>query len=337
METWSKLVNNETDYIEQHRKEILFGDMKKNNDSSDNDPDKDRLLRRREIPKSILKLEDSDFDHELINLQKVKARGRRHSVTLGALPTSTKNKTSDIKLPMISEDSTPGRRRRASLSQPDLISTCEKVEQIKPSVTFAMDKPKPHRGRRFSAADIRHVSFADRVPLKFVTEVKDTVVKPVANAVVIVRDNDDSDAKEENISDDSQSRDLVTPREIEILPSIPQSPDINNEQTLNDNTEDQHKALLTPIDVIPPISTPTGHRRRKGSFSKAALECLIQTHHGAAKLRYIAKLAYEMEKDELAKAGNNSKTDAYADLVNCRYLRCVPRSDTEENDTEKIL
>lgn len=173
--------------------------------------------------------------------------------------------------------------------------------------------------------------------------------RPVPNATIFVRgetsDKQNSIFDCENNPDKMRSKNCDDGENSSILPRI----DIANlHDVANDTKKEKHisfedenqtsvrcdsrSSKLTHDTDNKPVMKSGG---RRGSLATASLKLLVDSHHGAAKLRYIAKLAHEMEKEEIAKFPPEPEPDIYKELNSCRYLR-VPRKNSSESQQSEV-
>jgi hypothetical protein len=170
--------------------------------------------------------------------------------------------------------------------------------------------------------------------------------RPVANATVFVQEDprndkgsifdtavktEEPDAETQKPNDSEQLEEtgflpkiLVTKTD-EVENSV--TPTSNRKQvTFDDGDVDMRDRADSDCSKITTDSDsqPRGKRRRN-SLATASLKLLVDSHHGAAKLRYIARLATEMEKEELGKHTPEPEPDIYKEIQDCRYLRVVER------------
>lgn len=350
-ETWNSLVDSGTSIIEKRKNDILYGNEEKRDTekpiTDDYEARKTPLLKRSNSLKPVLKSNEDDSSSEITelhNFRKAQSRGRRHSVALGAISTMGPPKNSDVKLPKIGDK----KSSLKSSSTPDLVESNDRIKTEK-SVSFEKTilKTRCHKGRRYSSADIQ-LDMKSRIPSISVTDNDNDLihhdfglekdVRPVPNAIVVVRKDHDETTKSEQkqIKEGTIPSELT--REINVLPSIPQSPsqspspDRDEEKTSDDGINNCEISDISVISATPSsLRAKSPYRRRRGSFSLAELKLLVDSHHGSAKLRYISKLATEMEKEERAKQGLDKNGDVYKELENCRYLR-VPSSEVDNSE-----
>ena len=180
--------------------------------------------------------------------------------------------------------------------------------------------------------------------------------RPVANATVFVQEDSRTD-KGSIFDTPVKTEDHETPKpketgqteESSFLPKIliTKPDDISSSATptssrkhvsfedidgeMRDRSDSNSSKITTDSD-----SQPRGKRRRN-SLATAALKLLVDSHHGAAKLRYIAKLATEMEKEELGKLAPEPEPDIYKEFQDCRYLRVVDRKGSAQSRDSEVI
>ncbi|KAH3829014.1 hypothetical protein DPMN_131002 [Dreissena polymorpha] len=78
-------------------------------------------------------------------------------------------------------------------------------------------------------------------------------------------------------------------------------------------------------------------KRRNSKFSTSSLKLHVDSHHGAAKLRYIAMLADQMAQENGLDDGDMEEGDPWHNLRKCRYLRLRHGSpDNYDTDTDLL-
>lgn len=70
---------------------------------------------------------------------------------------------------------------------------------------------------------------------------------------------------------------------------------------------------------------------RRACVDIATLKLMVDSHRGAAKLRYITKLATEMARGVLDEEPAEPEPDIYKEIKGCRYLRMTPRQGSADS------
>ena len=303
--------------------------------------DSTNMLRRRNsltpIDKSLLskstenlteKEETLDLE-ELSPRSSVKKKFRRHSVT-PVLPTpglQRRRQSVDIgsiKLPSISENAPKAIRRRKSKSNNDLIGLG--TEKMKP---VSVESQKVPMVPKVKVNDID----ADKLPheLSFSP-------RPTPNAAVFVC-GDSGVSERKDVTNHEQDIN-VSPRKQENKPEGV-LPDINVSQTLIQTPTYDYLDTPPLRDRSQSVSTcdspvgSAGKTRRRTSMGTTTLNLLVENTKGAARLRYIALLATEMEKEEKQRLNIVSPPpkDPMESVKACRYLRMSNSDTLERADT----
>ena len=307
--------------------------------------DKSLLSKLRVSDGENIQVLELDFQHA--NLYNNKPR--RHSVTPGMTPSvrvqrRRQSVDGSIKLPRITESLHSKQpkeiRRKMSKSDQDVstsdpnANTFEK-HQIVPSVLVT-----DYNSENNPSGSKTNESFPTSPRLK-------------PNAAIFVREDTGISVRKDNINLDiqvtnnNQVRDTNDSDINEARKHSTESflPVISRSNTLLNSPN--HDYLDTPpmrdrsvsfSSISSAKSTGKSPASRRSSMSTTALSLLVENTKGAARLRYIALLATEMEKEEREKLNLPSSEhtpspdlkDPITAVQNCRYLR-VANQDSSEN------
>jgi len=172
--------------------------------------------------------------------------------------------------------------------------------------------------------------------------------KPVANATVVVNCVSPTDTPQPAnsttmFSDDNNNTTIdpnvdahgnVSVPDIKSL-DLPRLPAINASNSVvsprkSPGMARKHVSFQEDIveELEMPDSRPTSssldvlkERKTKGKWTIATLKLLVDSHHGAAKLRYIDLLANEMQRENGLVPENSPEPSPMEQVSGCRYLR----------------
>ena len=295
--------------------------------------DSEDMLRKRNsltpIDKSLLSksTESLSENEEILDLEELSPRSvvkrtfRRHSVTpgLSASGLQRRRKSVDIgsmKLPSISEKA-PVRTRRKSKSNNDLVylRTSTEMHDLKePKKAPTVPKVKVNDADK----DQRDLSFSPR---------------PTPNAAVFVCGDSGVSERKDIIS--RKDDEHMSPRKQENKPEGI-LPDINSSQNLVQTPTYDYLDTPSIRDRSSSLSQDSsmgsaGKARRRTSMGTTTLNLLVENTKGAARLRYIALLAKEMEREEKERLNIVSPVpeDPMKAVRDCRYLRMSKADELE--------
>ena len=347
---WQELKNESLSNSEKISEIEIVSDA---NSIADETIDLSNMLRRRHsltpIDKSLLSKStenlaenEKTFDEEKLSPRSVvKNRYRRHSTTPVLPPPGLQRRrqTVDIgsmRLPSIIETLKREKTQkeiqsRKSKSDNDLLSlSTQKVTSI------PANKQKAHGVTKLKVNDID----ADQVPHDLSSS-----PRPTPNAAVFVC-GDSGVSERKDVTD--HKRDINQSPEKQDDKAEGFLPDINESQTLIQTPT--HDYLDTPpmrgrsLSVSrdsPALSTDNIRASRRASMGTTALNLLVENTKGAARLRYIALLATEMEREEKQRLNIVSPPSSIAptpeelmkSVKDCRYLRVYDPNAFERADT----
>ena len=288
------------------------------------------------IDKSLLSksTESVTENEEILDLEELSPRSvvkrtfRRHSVTpgLSAPGLQRRRKSVDIgsmKLPSISEKA-PVRTRRKSKSNNDLVylrtSTENEMHDLK-EPKKAPTVPKVKVNDIDAGKDQRDLSFSPR---------------PTPNAAVFVCGDSGVSERKDIIS--RKDDENTSPRKQEnkpegILPDINASQNLVQTPTYDYLDTPSLRDRSSSLSQDSPMGS-AGKARRRTSMGTTTLNLLVENTKGAARLRYIALLAREMEREEKERLNIVSPVpeDPMKAVRDCRYLR---RSKADELELER--
>ena len=312
------------------------------------------------IDKSLL---SNDLgEEEIIELvsrgNHVKGGYRRHSVTPGFTPSlklPKRRQSVDIgsmKLPSITEPfrkSSNEVRRKMSKSDPDLPSDGYATDNFEKSKHLV----NPRVILNDSESQLVSLEKNDLSPFS---------PRPIPNAAVFVQgDSGVSERKFQNnletcdgnsqrgdgnsISNDLLDQNLKNQRDgktVTFLPDIQKSPTLVQAPVHDylDTPEMRTRSVSFSSEISNCPSAGKSPVRRRSSMKTATLSLLVEHTTGAARLRYMAKLATEMEKEEKQKLNiitppvtpDAETENPFKDVEGCRYLRTSKRNSNEEVD-----
>lgn len=375
LETWNILVGNNTNIIEDFKREILFGESEKQRSNSDGELNESsehientdtmhsindsRLLRRRtlkplNVENSLNNFNDDELDAEIMEIQnrgKVLPRGRRHSVI--GVSTSRKMSvgTGAMKLPSI--ESSLRNTDKMKSSSDEMLTKSSSIEDLR-----SLKVTTKRRSTSFTTGvtDPPKLSIHSPVPEVNTPDTRPNQ-RPVANAAVFVQgdhdkirkpdnlidnNNDTSETENDSMCETSSVSDVLKSARSDrsgnssssFLPAISTNGlKVSQSDTKPLSATKRVQFLDSPIEEqseCDNLAAKSSGRQRRPSLTTTTLKLLVDSHHGAAKLRYIAKLATEMEKEEAAKhtPPNSPEPNPYEQLSNCRYLRVQHRQDS---------
>lgn len=320
-----------------------------------------RLLKRRtlkplNVDNSVNDFEENVIDAEIMEIQnrgKTIPKGRRHSV-IGVSRNTGLSLGAAMKLPSIESNlRSSDMKKSASLEKLSKASSTEDLRPLK-----VTNRRRSTNGAL--ASEPSFLSLQSPVPEVNTPESENAIEhktilvhqrpRPVANAAIFIQGEDRCDAYKSEATDNNNNHlsglDNLTVSEepksarsnnssSSFLPTL-----TNNQSTVSQNqrhTESATKRVQfqdDPVsgrsdDEVSPAKSPP-RLRRQNTMTTTTLKLLVDSHHGAAKLRYIALLANEMEKEEAAKhtPPNSPEPNPYEELSNCRYLRIQARQDS---------
>lgn len=348
-----------------------------------------RLFKRRQTLASLIKTNDNSdsgvIDTVALNIQaKLKARGRRNTVSnCDIFGSHVSSLDSALKLPSIGKKPGSISSRKKSLTayvsdqQPLSNSTYEHIDEH--GLPFRGNNVI--NGRRVSLTDgivnlemqspvsnirINHAYSVCEGEKKDMCSEGSNNARPVANATIFVQGDladihkTESAYETDNYKKTSNTEQIPTPGSVMAAPP----PGTTHHLVENNHVKDKTKHVTigqvmsnNKADNKSMWADCIGRqiaqsRRRRVSRGTAGLKLLVDSHHGAAKLRYIVKLATEMEKEatgkktaktelelyktELAtecksqvysKHNAESESDRFKNLNECRYLRIAQKDD----------
>ena len=365
LDSWNVLVDSDTDIIEQFKREILNGcdstteaqrsrsaeELHADEGETMNPLKDSRLLKRRTLkPLTVdtsIGHEENALNAEIMEIQnggKPVARGRRHSV-IGV--SRNMSLGTGMKLPSIESGlRNTDKKKSSSLEKLSKVSSVEDLRPLK------VNKRRRNTTTDALMSERSFMSLQSPVP-EVNTPDLENVERPVANAAIFIRD----DSKSANSTDFNcngtslgeqsdifgMSDVLKTPRSDDSNMSMNFLPAISTARTTGSTNDPPMESVSSKrvqfmdddklVNTLEPANVGTKSPqkyRAKHTLTTATLKLLVDSHHGAAKLRYIALLANEMEKEEAAKhtPRNSPEPNPYEQLSNCRYLRVHPRQDS---------
>lgn len=320
-----------------------------------------RLLRRRKLKPLNMDAAENDFDDDTLDaeIMEIQSRrkpyngGRRHSVA------TVNHRLTDMgmKLPSIESSVRNGDKKKSSSDE--RLSKSVSTEDLGPLKVF---NRRRNTTNNTAPSDIPSLSIKSPVPEVQSSNVIGTVEssfsgpersrapkRPVANATIFVQGDtgkNETPEKEQDTNNNVVNLDNELMEEIKSLcdQKSPRSEKTNNSGFLPAITVNSARITLGDGPALNSSKrvkfreetseeqtdsdgevrgTRSGGRLCRHSMTTATLKLLVDSQHGAAKLRYIAMLAREMEKEEAAKhtPTNSPEPDPYEQLTNCRYLR----------------
>ena len=341
---------------DSYRRSILFGEKRQ----KDGDEKKPTLVKKQTLKPINVRSPTIEFSHDGYDdeIRMIQGGFRKRSNTADSMDLDTSiNKLrsrrqsaenmSVIRLPSIKplNKYSPRTRKKKTLStSSSLEMSDEDCGETKSGLTICASK---------SVDSIKGI-------------LRKTSPNPVANASVFIHTEPEpqphmgnvrrssfdisSLIKDENPQFENLQRKTRSPS-VSFLPIIPQSPTLVHRENVSVEREQEHELKHSQNDTtkesgdLNSVSSECSPRlSRRSSLTTSALKLKVDTHHGAAKLRYIARLAHEMEKEETARLPPEERPipvekkqeeihdKAFLELRNCRYLRMTDRQESSDND-----
>lgn len=317
-----------------------------------------RLLPRRKLKPLNMDSAENDFDDDTLDaeIMEIQSRrkpyngGRRHSVA------TVNHRLTDMGMKLPSIESSVRNSDKKKSSSDEGLSKSVSTEDLGPLKVHSRRRNTTNNTASSDIPDVQSSDVSGTVDSSFSgLERLKAPKRPVANATIFVQGDT---GKNETLEKEQDTNNNVVKLDNELIEEIkslcdqksPRSEKTNNSGFLPAITVNSARITLgegTALNSSKRVKfreetseeqtdsdgevrgTRSGGRLCRNSMTTATLKLLVDSQHGAAKLRYIAMLAHEMEKEEAAKhtPTNSPEPDPYEQLTNCRYLRLGRRQD----------